>query len=55
MLKEDRDFLEEINKSIIERSKNLPKDSPYYTQRQWDRVVGYGKVPENRKYPKKKD
>lgn len=25
----------------------------YYTQREWDRVVGIGKVPEKYQYPKK--
>ena len=27
----------------------------YYTQRQWDRVVGYGKVPAKYKLEKKKN
>lgn len=27
------------------------KELNYYTQRQWDRVVGYGKVPKEYKNP----
>ena len=29
-------------------------DKNYYTQRQWDRVVGYGKVPDKYKIKEKR-
>ena len=31
----------------------MPKNN-YYTQRQWDRVVGYGKVPDKYKLKEKR-
>jgi len=55
MNKEDKKYLAVISKRVEEFRKNLPEDSPFYTQRQWDRAVGLGKVPESRKYLKKLD
>ena len=30
----------------------MEKKMTYYTQREWDRVVGIGKVPEKYQYPR---
>ena len=53
MLSKEEEWLEEIKVRVAERHKNFkPKFNPYYTQRDWDRTVGIGKVPEKYKYPK---
>lgn len=52
-MKNNNDVMEYIRKSCEERYKKpLPTQTPYYTQRDWDRAVGIGEVPEEYRYPK---
>jgi hypothetical protein len=53
MTKKGKEYLAVIKKRVEQFRKNLPEDSPFYTQRQWDRTVGWGKVPNSRKILKK--
>lgn len=47
---EDEGLIEEIRARNEERRKEpLPVLSPYYTKKQWERIVGYGVLPEDKK------